>query len=194
MSGMTIAFSRPFAWLPGGCVESISEVEEGRTPGLYMWTAPSPAGHLVYYVGDTGLTLAGRIQEHLCEQLSGRYRFYEPGRFFKGDKQLLWRGVYGHGAKRNVSEFVDQLPILAPALVQFVRSMRFLVATTDCPVRLRRRIEAALSSWFRQQDGLVGPFQEDGIHYEPRVASEPPETVAFTWQERPLGAPDRLEV
>jgi hypothetical protein len=194
MGELTISFSRPFAWLPGSSVESISDAKEGRTPGLYMWTAPTPDGHLVYYVGDTSLTLAGRIQEHLCEQLSGRYRFHEPARFFKGEKQLLWRGVYGKGAKPNVSEFVDQLPTLAAALAQFVRGMRFLVATTDCSHRLRRRIEAALASWFREQGGVVGPFQEDGIHYEPRLPSEPPESVAFTWHERPLGAPDRLVV
>jgi len=192
-SEIRVSFTGPFAWLPGGSVPSVGEAAESKRPGIYLWTAPSPKGHLVYYVGETARTVAARIEEHLYEQLSGRYRFYEPSPFLMGEKKLVWRGVYGQGAQPNVSGFVDQLPTFAPLLTQFVKNMRFLVATTDCSDRVRRRIEAALATWFRQQAGLVGEFQDAGIHYEPRLEEEPAVKVDLAWQEKPIGAPDHVE-
>ena len=193
MSEVHVAFSGPYAWLSGEPTTSVAKAAAAAAPGLYLWTAPSVSGHLVYCVGETARTLAQRLEEHLYEQLSGRYRFYEPTAFLRGEKLPRWRGVYGQGGKPDVSDFVRQLPDLAGDLAAFVRSMRFVIAPTPCPNRERRRIEASPAAHFRSQQGPVGPFQDSGIHYEPRLPDEPPLQVHFTWSERPVGAPDRLE-
>ena len=191
MIGLT--FLGPFAWLPGASVPCLAEADVGSNAGIYIWTVPTTHGELIYYVGETARGFAHRMEEHLAEQLSGRYRIYEPNAFLRGEKQLLWRGVYGRGAKPNVSGFVDQLPSLATELVRFVRIMRFHVAPTSCTVRSRRRIEAALAHHLRQQEGMVGTFQDDDVRYTGRRASEEPITVNLTWQQKPLGVPELLE-
>lgn len=193
MEIVDLAFSGPFAWLPGGPVPSLCEVPVGDSQGLYVWTVPTPGGELIYYVGETGRSFARRMQEHLSEQLSGRYRLYEPGVFVQGQKMLLWRGVYGPGSQPDVEGFVAQLPSLAPALVRFVRLMRFHVAPTRCADRLRRRMEAALAHHLHEQKGLVGSFQAEAVRYVPRCPDEEPIVVRLTWHQKPLGVPESLQ-
>ena len=194
MESIELTFSGPFVWLPGASVPSLAESDVGASHGIYIWTVPTTHGELVYYVGETARSFARRMDEHLAEQLSGRYRLYDPNAFLRGDKKLLWRGVYGPLAQPNLGGFVAQLPSLAPALVQFVQIMRFHVAPTSCSDRSRRRIEAALSEHLRQYEGLVGIFQDEDVRYEARRTGDLPITVKLTWQQKPLGVPELLEV
>jgi len=193
METIELDFSGPFAWLPGEAVPSLAEAPIGKRCGIYLWTVPTEAGELVYYVGETGRPFARRMEEHLSEQLSGRYRLYEPTAFLRGEKKLLWPGVYGPGSEPSVAGFVQQLPALAPALVLIVRAIRFHVAPTTCDDRIRRRIEAALAQHLREQDGDVGAFQDEHVRYVPRRPNEKPILVRFGWQQRPLGGPDTIE-
>lgn len=188
-----LAFSGPFAWFPGGDVPCLSDAPEGHQAGIYLWTAPTPSGELVYYVGETGRSFARRMQEHLSEQLSGRYRLYEPKSFLRGERNLLWRGLYGSGAEPSLLGFVERLPTLAPPLAEFVRAMRFHVAPTTCGDRLRRRIEAAIALHLYGQANPIGELQDAGIHYAPRLPEEEAVVVHLEWAQRPLGVPDALE-
>jgi hypothetical protein len=193
METVELLFSGPLAWLPGGEFPCLSDATVGRAPGVYLWTVPTPRGEMVYYVGETARTFARRMEEHLSEQLSGRYRLYEPSAFFRGEKNLLWRGVYGPGSEQSVWGFVRQLPALAPALVEVVRAMRFHVAPIACEHRIRRRIEAAIAQHLRRREGAVGAFQDDDVRYAPRCPDEAPIAVRLRWESPPLGAPDSLE-
>jgi len=194
METLDLSFSGPFAWLPGGDLEWLSEATVGKEPGIYLWTVLAPEGELVYYLGETGRSFGRRMEEHLQEQLSGRYRLYEPEEFFRGGKRLLWRGVYGPGSETSVRGFVDQLPALVPALIEVVSAMRFHVAPVCCEGRLRRRIEGALARHLRGMPGAIGAFQDEDVQYSTRHPSEEPISVRFEWQQRPLGVPDVLEV
>lgn len=191
MEQMRLAFVGPFAWFTNSGVEVLSQANVARSAGIYLWTSPTADGELVFYVGETGRSFSRRMEEHLSEQLSGRYRIYDPKAFAQGRKELLWRGVYGAGAERSVEGFVSQLPTIAPALVQFVRAIRFHVAPISTSDRLRQRIEASLADHLYRQEGAVGKFQ-DPIHYSPRLENEDPVRVLLTWQARPLGVPDAL--
>ena len=193
METIELKFSGPYAWLPGLSVPSLAEVEVGTNPGIYLWTVPSTIGELVYYVGETARGFARRMDEHLTKQLSGRYRLYEPNAFLRREKNLLWRGVYGRGAEPNIVGFVTQLPNWAPALVQFVRAIRFHVAPTTCSDRLRKRIEAALADYLKLCEEPIGSFQEKDVQYIKRRAEEEPIIVNIPWQQNVLGVPDLLE-
>ena len=193
MSDLQLRFSGPFGWLPGGSVPNVRAAGVGGKAGLYLWTAETPDGHLVYYVGETGRSFASRMEEHLVEQLAGKYRFYEPAAFLRGQKRLVWRGVYGRRAEPGVAAFAEQLPAFAPLLAQFIGNMRFLLAPTDCDDRARKRIEAALADWFMAQGEPVGSFQDQGVHYDRRRPEEPRIEVSLSWEVRPVGAPERLE-
>jgi hypothetical protein len=192
MEGIELSFTGPFGWFAGSGAP-LSAAAVSKSPGIYLWTIPTPDGELVYYVGETARSFWRRMDEHLSEQLSGRYRLYEPMAFAHGKKNELWRGVYGPGAERSVEGFVAKLPSIAAALADFVHQMRFHVAPMDTTDNLRRRTEAALAAHLYQQPGLVGSFQEAGIHYSPRLVDEEPVQVRLTWEVRPLGVPDVLE-
>lgn len=193
MESIELKFSGPYSWLPGSSITYLAETGVGSRSGIYLWTINSTLGEIVYYIGETARSFVRRMDEHLAEQLSGRYRLYEPNAFLRGEKNLLWRGVYGPGAQPNVSGFVAQLPSLAPALVQVVRAMRFHVAPTTCSDRSRLRIEAALAYHLRKQEGLVGTFQDEDVQYKPRRLNEDPITVKLSWEQKPLGVPDQME-
>ncbi len=105
------------------------------------------------------------MDEHLAQQLSGMYRLYDPERFVRDEKVLLWRGVYGPGSEPSLAGFVQQLPQLAPVLTEFVKLMRFHVAPLRSDARIRKRIEAALAHHLASQSPPVGSFQEEDIRY-----------------------------
>ena len=63
MCEVHVAFSGPYAWLSGEPTTSVAKAPEAVAPGLYLWTAPSVSGHLVYYVGEAAKTLAQRVEE-----------------------------------------------------------------------------------------------------------------------------------
>jgi hypothetical protein len=121
------------------------------------------------------------------------YHIYELGLFAVGQKHALWRGMYGRDRESGLAAFVEYLPTLAPALVDFVRLMRFHLAPLTCHMRLRRRIEAALARHLSSQPGLVGAFQDMGIRYLPRRAGEEPIQVRCQSSVMLLGLPSHLE-
>jgi hypothetical protein len=183
----------PYAWLPGLDAPYLAEEDVGLSPGIYLWTVPSTVGELVYYVGESAQGFADRMDDHLAEQLSGRYRIYKPEAFLRGKKDLLWRGVYGRGAQPNVAGFVDQLTNWAPELVKFVRAIRFHVAPTTCSDRVRERIEAALVDHLKHCEEPIRSFQDDDVRYRLRRAEEEAITVNIKWQKMLLGVPEFLE-
>jgi hypothetical protein len=164
-----LEFSGPFSWLASDLAPSIFEAVAAQAAGIYLWTVDTPDGHLIYYVGETGVEFRQRLHQHLSRQLAGMYHIYEPGMFAVGQKHALWRGMYGRDRESSLAALVDRLPTLAPALADFVRLMRFHLAPLTCQTRLRRRIEAALARHLSRQPGLVGSFQDAGIRYAPRA-------------------------
>jgi hypothetical protein len=60
--------------------------------------------------------------------------------------------------------------------------------------RLRERIESALALHLYAQPGMVGAFQEEGVHYRPRWPSEEPVQVRFRCGAMLLGVPEWLWV
>jgi hypothetical protein len=189
---LELSFTGPFGWFGSVGAPPLAEAVVAHRPGIYVWTYPTLQGELAYYVGETARSFVRRMNEHLSEQLSGRYRLYEPDAFARAEKKLLWRGVYGAGAETSVEPFVDRLETLATPLVKFVRTMRFHLAMTDISDRLRRRVEAGLAQHFYRQPGPVGSFQEADIHYDPRTDEERRVQVHIRWVARPTGAPEVL--
>jgi hypothetical protein len=87
----------------------------------------------------------------------------------------------------------QRLPTLAPALADVVRLTRFHLAPLTCDTCLGRRIEAALAQHLPRQRGLVGSYQDAGIHYAPWRASEEPIDVRCQSSAVRLSLPTRLE-
>ena len=94
----------------------------------------------------------------------------------------LWRGMCGSDRDAGLAASVERLSTLAPAVADVVRLLRFHLAPLTCQTRLHRRIEAALARQLSGQRGLVGSFQDAGIHDVRRCAGEEPVEVRASAQ------------
>ena len=80
--------------------------------GVYLWTIPFEGNYLVYYVGQTGVSFAARSLQHLQNYLNGLYRVYDPDNFAKGEKLLIWGGMWKPDRKQPkfMTEFLLNYP------------------------------------------------------------------------------------
>lgn len=191
---LLIDFTGPFSWPGTQLAPAISDVEVAKRCGVYLWTVYLSQGELVYYVGETGRSFRERMLEHFREHMSGGYHVYEPDAFRQGRKDLLWPGRFGPTGERSLRRFLGCYPDLAPAMAALAAIYRFYVAPLICEQRLRERIEAALANCLYEQPGMIGDFQDRGIHYRPRWASEEPIPVQIQCNDGLLGLPESLWV
>lgn len=188
---ITLGFHGPFSWMGTGNTESVHESMLARNAGIYLWTIEVQDGHLVYYVGETGRSFAARLREHLRDQLAGLYHIHAPTQFARGEKSMLWPGIYDKHTPGRLEDYVDRLPDLVAPLCSFIRMMRFHLAPIETNPRLRKRIEAALSDCFLSQPGRIGDFQESGVRYHRRRPDEPPIRIQLLSNVPILGLPDQ---
>lgn len=151
--------------------------------GVYLWTIPFENNYLVYYVGQTGASFAIRSFQHLQSYLNGLYRVYDPEKFAKGEKVLIWGGMWKPDRKepKVMSEFLINYSWLAPKILEFIGLFRLFVAPIDGDERDRERIEHAIAKSLNEQDGIIGNFQDKDIRYKPRKTTEKPFKVAMTF-------------
>lgn len=62
--------------------------------GVYLWAIPLKTEFLTYYVGETGKSFAERHIQHLDCYITGFYRVYDPEQFSKGNRKLIWGGMW----------------------------------------------------------------------------------------------------
>ena len=168
--------------------------EHAHKPGIYLFTVPYKDSQLVYYVGETGKSLAERIIVHTKEYLSGTYRFYDPEKFSKGQKELVWAGTWMKGTKDKLPEFLENYDKYLPLLMEFLSVMCLMLAPLDTDYRTRRWIEGAIARELLSQPDPIGSFQETDIRYWKRKDSEPEIEVTFSSKVNILGLPKRLIV
>jgi hypothetical protein len=151
--------------------------------GVYLWTIPFENKYLVYYVGQTGASFASRSFQHLQNYLNGLYRVYDPDKFAKGEKVLIWGGMWKSDRKepKFMSEFLINYSLIAPKILVFIKLFRVFLAPVDGDYRVRERIESAIARCLYQQPGVIGSFQDKDVRYKPRKTTEQPFKVAMTF-------------
>jgi hypothetical protein len=145
---------RPFSWLSSDPATSIFEAADTRAAGIYLCTVDTEDGYLIYYVGETGAEFRQRMCQHWCEQLAEMYHIYDPERFVLGHKHVLWRAMYGNDREAGLAAFVERLPMLAPALADFVRLITVPPRTPD----LRKACQNRLC-WLSRGDRSPTPWE-----------------------------------
>lgn len=189
-----LRFVGPFSWPGTSDAPSVFDTGESRHGGVHVWTVPQPAGHLVYYVGETGKSFAQRMLEHHSAHASGFYRVYSPAALAHGVKVPIWPGRFDPAGPKTGADCVKRYADLAPYLVELSRLYRFFLAPARLETRLRRRVEAALAGALYAAPGRIGAFQDRGIRYAARRAEEEPIACGITSSEPLLGVPTHLLV
>ncbi len=155
--------------------------------GLYLWTIPFDDRYLTYYVGETGRSFIARFTEHVQCCLHGYYRIYDPQLFARGEKVLIWEGMWKAGTRDRIGEFLNRYTELSPRSYEFLGLFRIFVAPIDAKRRIRERIEAKIAEELSQQSGAIRKFPNDDIKYKPKRSDEAPISVAMSGSESILG-------
>jgi len=176
--------------------ESVFLVSVGERRGIYLWAIPFENQYLTYYVGETGRSFAYRSIEHAKCYLEGFYRVYDPEKFAKGEKVLIWGGMWKPNRKdlKIMYEFLEKYPKLSHQIYEFLEQFKIFLAPTNVKQRTRQRIESAIASKLLGQPGVVGKFQDADIKYLPRRAREQPIYLKMSFPETILGLNDELVV
>lgn len=150
MQDLNIEFKGPFSFT--SCEgPSIFSAALGKEAGVYLWTVPyRQGGHIVVYVGETGVSFAKRLKDHMTLVMGGSYRFTDVDRMFDGEEKVIWNGTWRKGTRDKMEEFLAQLPQFASKIQAYLRSIRIFVGPTTVDVGIRRRIEGALALGVRK--------------------------------------------
>jgi len=189
---MTISFAGPFSWTGADDAPCVYDAAEARKSGIYLWTVPQPSGHLVYYVGETGRTFAIRLRDHYEELVAARYHVYSAAKFARGEKVCLWPGRYDTIERKSDKECQANSMSLSGHIRGMALVIRFFLAPLSRDIRLRRRVEAAIAQLLYVAPGMVGAFQDRGIHYSPRKDGEQPIACNVISRVPLLGVPGRF--
>ena len=119
---------------------------------------------------------------------------YLSEEFKKGEKKSLWDGMYLRHKSPRLDDLAKIYPTVSGHIIDLAKIYRFFIAPLEAERRILERIECALAKHLYKQDGKIGDFQERGLNYRSRLASEQPEMVLFGSSSKILGLPDSLEI
>ncbi len=83
-----------FRWEGPFPLHSVVAEPAADAPGLYLWGVPSESGYVLYYLGETGKTIAERIRAHLGYYRSGEFGLIDWEAFYKGVWKYLKPSYY----------------------------------------------------------------------------------------------------
>lgn len=130
----------------------------------------------------------------MTNYLSGFYHVYSTEEFKKGERKPIWRGMYLRRKTPPIIELAKIYPTISGRIIDMANTYRFFVAPLAVDRRILERIEYALHQHLKKQPGKVGAFQESGLNYRKRFASEQPAIAVFNSTVKILGLPKSLEI
>lgn len=150
---------------------------------------------MVFYVGKTSRPFSTRMREHLKEYLSGMYDIYQSSSFLKGERELLWEGMWRPGDEIRFPDFLAKHEELWPHLSKMITAMRIhLGAIEGGDKRLMERVEGAIALNLRQQPGRVGEFQNPDIRNQIKRPGEEGVLARIASDVPLLGVPVEIEI
>jgi hypothetical protein len=196
-----LEFTGPYSWFGAPDVPSLHHAAERHEPGIYIETVSLPKGHLVYYVGETGKSFIERMKDHYKNRVNAEYRIYAAEEFARGEKKVIWSGIWNPPGYENSPEGRalrnskavcranrERLKESAEALV---RVIRYHFAALNCEKRVRQRIEGELAGRI-QVSSPVSNFYSNGVSYCRRRIGEEPIDCTASSRALILGFPKRL--
>lgn len=184
----------PYFWLDNTRIPYLFTEDMGNSKGVYLWAVPYKNAELVYYVGETGRSFSERMFEHYKEYMSGVYGINDPRQLKKGQRDLVWDGLWRKGKDYKSTEFLSRYKELIPKLYNLLKLFRIYLIPLDCDNRLRKRIEGAITNTLYEQNGIIGNFQEVDMRYIKRTKDEEPIKLKLKSKIKILGLPKELIV
>jgi hypothetical protein len=166
--------------------------EEAQLAGIYLWTVRFQDGFLVNYVGETKTSFHKRMKDHMIQCMGGNYRICDAEWLLKGERKILWNGMWRKGTRNLMPVFVERYVELAPKIKAYLQVLDIFVAPVQVDKRIRRRIEGAIAFSLRQKLAPVGSFITEDVRYLSRKDGETPIQVMIGSNERLLGLESQI--
>jgi hypothetical protein len=132
------------------------------------------------------------LHQHYDELAAARYHVYSAKEFARGEKIALWPGRFDVINRKSDDECQANRHLLSEQIREMMLALRFFLAPLSCDTRTRRRIEAAIAQSLYAAPGMVGTFQDQGIHYHLRTNEEKPIACVVCSPLPLLGLPERF--
>lgn len=192
---ISLMWHGPFSFF-GDQEKNIFTCTVGKKKGVYLFTIPFESSYLVYYVGETGKDFATRLLQHIQSYLNGFYRVFDPDEFVKGNKVLIWGGMWkvDRREQKNICDFLERQSELNPKIIRFIEQFKVFLAPIECDKRTRERIESKIALTLKEQEGIISSFQDQDIRYRPSRKDESPFRVSMSFFELILGLSKELDV
>jgi len=190
---MTVRFEGPYG-LATKTPPLLFEQQVATKCGVYLWVIPyRKGGHLVSYVGETGVSFWQRTKDHLIQTMGGNYRISDPDLLVEGKAKTVWNGMWRRDTRDRMLEFLERADELVPLARRELQLTVMFVAPLEVDGRLRQRIEAGIALEIRKQAGELRLLPDD-IRYRPRRESEAPLHVEVRCPSLVHGLPTSVEV
>lgn len=157
MSPVSLNFQGPYQLLAFSAPGYFFAQPVSKSAGIMLWTYPTKAGELAYYVATSG-RFSTSMRTRIAGYLSGDYILYHPSNFALGSKVHAWSGLQRTGEQYRLLEYLEALPRIAPLLREFLANLRVYCAELPSSSSLAPRIAVALGDHFRRQPGMVGQY------------------------------------
>ena len=192
---LRVQFFGPYVF-DGNEDENVFTNSLSKKKGVYLLTIPFDDKFLVYYVGETGVSFANRLLQHVQNYLSGFYRIFDPEEFATGKKVLIWGGMWKSNRKdpKFICEFLQRYSELVPKAIKFIEQFRVFLAPIDADKRIIERIESEIARSINEQNGIAGSFQDKDIRYRPRKLNEQQIKVTTVFPNSIIGLSEELLV
>jgi hypothetical protein len=188
---VSLDFHGPFK-LCGTAGKLLFDQEEAQLAGIYLWTVQSQGGFLVNYVGETGTSFHKRMKDHMVQCMGGNYRICDAKWLLKGERKILWNGMWRKGTRNLMSVFVERYVELAPKIKAYLEVLDIFVAPIQVDKRIRRRIEGAIAFSLRRELAPIGSFITEDVRYSGRKDGETPIQAMIRSSERLLGLESQI--
>jgi hypothetical protein len=185
-SVVSLEFYGPFK-LCGAEGKVLFSEEKAQLAGLYLWTVQFQGGFLINYVGETGTSFFQRMKDHMIQCMGGNYRVCDAELLLKGEKRILWNGMWRKGTRGLVPVFVEKYVELAPKIKEYLTVLDVFVAPTQIGRRIRRRTEGSIAFSLREKPAPIGSFISEDVRYFGRKEDETPILVTISSSEKLLG-------
>ena len=83
-----------FRWEGPFPLRSVVSEPAADAPGLYLWGVMSENGYVLYYLGETGKTIAERIRAHIRCYRTGEFGLIDWDAFYRGEWKYLKPSYY----------------------------------------------------------------------------------------------------
>jgi hypothetical protein len=165
----------------------------GEQSGVYVYAVNVDGqGHLATYVGQTGRSFLIRVREHVLNTLSGYEKIFDPDALKKGEKKLVWDGLWPSDRRNYLGEFLKRYSELAPVIQKFAKQFEiFLLPIQQKDKSLRLALEAGITTHLKAQPTPVGEFMDE---IDPKPRKENLVDIEIMNAQKIMGFPTCLRV